>query len=135
MNYVLSIITIVSIFIQISPIKINPLSSLLKWIGKMLTGDLYLQIEKINIKIDKLEKTNDMRQLSSDKERITNYSYVLLHQNKLTTDQYNRAFECINRYKFFKTKYGDKINGHMDACIEMIQEHFKNGDILTKEKS
>ena len=64
-----------SFIIQITPIKLNPWSTLLGWIGKLLNGDL-------NKKIDKL--TNDMKDLSAqrkedEKDRHTGlFSFILL---------------------------------------------------------
>ena len=34
-----SILAVVGIFVEIVPVKFNPISSLLKWIGKNLNGD------------------------------------------------------------------------------------------------
>ena len=47
-KYGVQVILILSVFIQISPIKINPWSKLFKWIGKIIT-------EESNKKIDSLE--------------------------------------------------------------------------------
>lgn len=46
-----------SVFIQIAPIKINPWTSLIKWIGRSLTSN-------INDKLIKME--NDLKSLSFD---------------------------------------------------------------------
>jgi hypothetical protein len=42
---IVQITVILSIFIQIAPIKINPWSSLFKWIGKLITQESDKKIE------------------------------------------------------------------------------------------
>lgn len=39
-QHIVTILLVLSFFIQIAPIKINPWSSLIKWIGKTLTFNL-----------------------------------------------------------------------------------------------
>ena len=40
-QHIVSILIVLSIFIQIAPIKINPWSTLIKWVGKTLTANLH----------------------------------------------------------------------------------------------
>ena len=42
---IIQIIVIVSIFIQITPIKWNPITSFVKWFGKIITTDILGQIK------------------------------------------------------------------------------------------
>lgn len=39
-DHIVAMLVTLSVFIQIAPIKINPWSSLIKWVGKMLNGNL-----------------------------------------------------------------------------------------------
>lgn len=57
------IIAVLSVFIQITPIKFNPLSILLKWIGSMLNegtmkeiSEIKKEINGVNSKVDNLEQ-------------------------------------------------------------------------------
>ena len=50
------IILIGSLFIQVSPIKINPWSTIFKWIGKIIIGETCGKIDKLITKIEGLEK-------------------------------------------------------------------------------
>ena len=62
MKWLLGIVAVLSIFIQITPIKWNPISSLLNWIGSKLNESVRSQIEglhkeinSVNEKVDNLE--------------------------------------------------------------------------------
>ena len=50
----LAIVAVLSL-IQITPIKIDPWSSLLRWIGRKITGELSDKIDALSDKVDKLE--------------------------------------------------------------------------------
>ena len=39
-NHIVAVLLTLSVFIQIAPIKINPWSSLIKWIGSTLNAEL-----------------------------------------------------------------------------------------------
>jgi hypothetical protein len=49
----IQVLLIFSIFIQITPVKWNPISSFFKWISKLLTGDL---TDKMNDVSDRVEE-------------------------------------------------------------------------------
>ena len=53
-NHLWQILLFGSLFIQIAPIKINPWSALLKWIGKLITGDACTKIDGL------IEKVNNI---------------------------------------------------------------------------
>ena len=69
-KWITGIIAVLSIFIQITPIKWNPLSSLLKWIGGKLNegtmkevSAIRKEITGINSKVDNLEqKVNEVKE-------------------------------------------------------------------------
>jgi cobalamin biosynthesis protein CobD/CbiB len=57
-----TIIIIISIFIQITPIKISPWTALFKWIGKQVTGNTCSKIDGLIDKVGRIEsdvKTNE----------------------------------------------------------------------------
>lgn len=53
---IVQIIIVLSIFIQISPIKWNPLTSLLNWTGKLITSSVAEKVEEISKTIDDIKK-------------------------------------------------------------------------------
>ena len=53
-NHLWTIIIVISIFIQITPIKINPWSALFKWIGKTITGNACNKIDGLMEKVENM---------------------------------------------------------------------------------
>ena len=64
---------VLSVFIQIAPIKINPWSHLFKWIGKLINSESDKKIDEVIKKVDLLKQELTEAQKSIDeneKDRI-----------------------------------------------------------------
>ena len=119
--------------IEIMPIKIKPLSWLLRKAGKLLNNELIEKVDLLNVKVVQLERANDFKEILDIKQNLSNYK-VLLLQNGLDENQYRRCFELETKYNFYKEKYPGEVNGHMDALMEVIHENYKNENILHMNK-
>ena len=115
--------------IEISPIKVNPLKWLGRVIGKLLNGELEDKIDILSEKVNKLEKSEDFKNLLDVKTSLTTF-HVMLGTTGLNEDQYRRCFELEEKYNFYKNKYPGEVNGHMDALLESIHTHYQNDDIV-----
>ena len=110
-----------SFIIQITPIKLNPWSALLGWIGKLLNGDL-------NKKIDKL--TNDMKDLSAqrkedEKDRIRweilDFANSCRNGRSHTKDEFQHIITLKDKYKKLLQETND-TNGVFDAEYDYIKK-------------
>ena len=123
--------------IEISPIKINPIGWLLKYIGKLLNQDIKKEVSSLSEKVDKLEELSKTKFEAEElKQRITNY-HTLLLTNGLDNNQYRRCFELEDKYRLYQEKYEKKypgrVNGHLDAMLEAIHSNYLNGNIIFME--
>lgn len=115
--------------IEIVPVKVNPISWILKRIGNIANKDLCDRIDKIDEKVTKLERDSDFKDILDIKQNLSNYK-VLLADTGLDENQYRRCFELEMKYNEYKNKYPGEVNGHMDAIMEFIHEHYKAGFVL-----
>lgn len=112
-----SIIIIISIFIQITPIKINPWSALFKWIGKSLTGDACKKIDGLVEKIDKIDK---------DVDKI-NQDVMTNEKDRIRWEILDFANSCRNNRKHTRDEF-QHIVALNDKYIDLLEEtHDKNG--------
>lgn len=113
-----------STFIEIAPIKINPWSSLLEWIGNKLMRDTKEQIEKMDKKIeavnDRFDKfKNDIdRRLEDMSERddidqmdyirweILDFANSCRHDRKHTKDEFDHVIAQNKKYEGLLEKTG-----------------------------
>lgn len=114
------IIIALSIFIQISPIKINPWSAIFSWIKKQLMGDLTNQLNEITKEVQTNEKDrirwevldftnschNGRKHTKEEFQHIDklNKKYIKLLEQ---TNDSNGEFEV--EYQYFKDLYAQRI--------------------------
>ena len=123
-QHIIHILLVLSVFIQIAPIKINPWTSLIKWIGRSLTSN-------INDKLIKME--NDLKSLSLDideneKDRIRwevlDFANSCREGRRHSKDQFQHIITLNDKYKKLLKKTEDK-NGVFDAQYDFIQRIYK----------
>nr|DAZ26629.1 MAG TPA: hypothetical protein [Caudoviricetes sp.] len=107
-----SILAVVGIFVEIVPVKFNPISSLLKWIGKNLNGDLINRVEKLEEKVDENEKGRIRHEIYTFANNLRN------SKREYTADEFQHIFEINEKYK----NLGG--NGQIKVEMKYIQEKY-----------
>ncbi len=121
------IFLIASIFIQITPIKVNPWSAIFKWIGKQLLGDTKKEISDLS---------KEVRDNEKDRIRweILDFANSCRNHRKHTKDEFVHILELDKKYRNLLKLTGDE-NGVFDIEIKYIKELFKErlekNDFLT----
>lgn len=116
-----TIVIIVSIFIQITPIKINPWSALFKWIGKTITGNACSKIDGLIDKVEKIEK--DVKTNEKDRIRweILNFANSCRNNRKHTRDEFQHIVALNDKYKRLLQETND-TNGVFEVEYNYIQD-------------
>lgn len=120
-NHLWTIIIAISIFIQITPIKINPWSALFKWIGKTITNDACGKIDGLITKIDKIE--NDVKTNEKDRIRweILDFANSCRNNRRHTRDEFQHIVALNDKYKRLLKETGD-TNGVFEVEYNYIQD-------------
>ena len=100
--------------IQIMPIKINPWSALLKWIGKLVTGNACGKIDDLIKQVDENEK---------DRIRweVLDFANSCRNSRKHTRDEFQHIVALHDKYKKLLEKTND-TNGVFDLEYKYIQD-------------
>ena len=108
-----------SLFIQITPIKINPWTSLFQWIGKTITGNACSKIDNVIEKINCIE--TEVRNNEKDRIRweILDFANSCHNGRKHTKDEY-RHIDKLNRKYIQLLQETDDSNGEFEAEYEYI---------------
>lgn len=107
-----SILAIAGIFVEIVPVKFNPISSLLKWIGKNLNGDLINRVEKLEEKVDENEKGRIRHEIYTFANNLRN------SKREYTADEFQHIFKINEKYK----NLGG--NGQIKVEMKYIQDKY-----------
>ena len=107
-----SILALAGIFVEIVPVKFNPISSLLKWIGKNLNGDLINRVDKLEEKVDENEKGRIRHEIYTFANNLRN------SKREYTADEFQHIFKINEKYKMLGG------NGQIKVEMKYIQDKY-----------
>lgn len=122
-NFV-QVFLIFSIFIQITPIKWNPISSLIKWIGKNLTHDLNNKMDDVAEQVETLQEDMDANEKDRIRWEILDFANSCRNGRNHSHDEFKHIVELHDKYQALLDKTGDS-NGVFNTEYEWIQELYK----------
>lgn len=105
-----SLIIILLTLIQITPLKINPWSSILKAVGKLLTVDV----------LDKLDENS----ASTCRYRLIRFDDELRHDVKHTQEHFDQILDDITIYENYCKAHPLYPNSKAVLAIENIKETY-----------
>lgn len=128
------IIAILSVFIQIAPIKLNPWSRIFKWISKVLTGDACKKIDGVIEKIDTIEKNVTENEKDRIRWEILDFANSCRNGRKHTRDEFQHIITLNTKYRRLLAQTND-ANGVFEVEMEYIKqiyaERLEKNDFLT----
>ena len=118
----LGVIAFISVFIEITPIRFNPVSDFLHWLGKKMTGDLMERVAA-------LEDTVEEREAVSCRVRILRFSDELRRNVNHSQESFEQVIADIDYYEKYCIKHPDFKNNKTivakkriidvyEACLE-----------------
>ena len=122
-----SILVALSLFIQWTPsIKWNPWTSLFKWIGNVINGD-------IRKKIDSMAKAIDDNEKDRIRWEVLEFANSCRNDTKHSKDEFEHIVALNEKYKTLLEKTKDS-NGVFEAeyeyIVELYKERLRKNDFL-----
>lgn len=127
------VLIILSFVIQITPIKISPWTTILRWIEKILMHDIHDKMDKISSKMDSLE--NEINENEKDRIRweILDFANSCRNGRRHTRDEYQHIITLNKKYRQLLAKTKDE-NGVFELEYEYISklyaERLEKNDFL-----
>lgn len=120
-NHIWTVFVLLSVFIEIVPIKWSPLSSIFKWMGKKITAETQKELKQI--KKDLTEQRAMIEENEKDRIRweILDFANSCRNNRKHTKDEYQHIIALNDKYKELLAKTNDK-NGVFEAEYEYIKK-------------
>lgn len=115
-----------SCLIEIAPVKVNPLSAILKWIGKKINAET---LERI----DGLEKNMDQNEIDRIRYEVLNFATSCRQDVMHTQDEFEHIIALNGKYTRLLKKH-DKENGVFEAeyayILELYRERQRKNDFV-----
>lgn len=109
---ILSLLCMAGVVIEFVPIKFNPISSILKWLGKNFNGEMIDRISKLETKVDNNEKDRIRHEIFTFANNMRN------RKREYTAQEFQHIFEINEKYR----KMGG--NGQIKVEMKYIQEKY-----------
>ena len=106
--------------IQVAPIKINPWSWLGKMLKKSLFGSIEEKIDKISVKVDRLEVQAEEDKAIQARTQILRFAdelYIKVHHSQ---EYFLQMLDCVKLYQDYCKKHPDFPNGRTEHSCDLI---------------
>ena len=102
------IVIVFLVFFEITPIKLHPVSWVLGWIGRRMTGDLRIQVAD-------LRKDLDMQRMADIRSLVLDFSNSCLNGRKHTKEEFDHIIAENHRYEDLVKQYDVKNEVYTEA--------------------
>ena len=116
-GYFAAIFIIVSVFVEITPIKINPISSALSWFGRKITGDL-------TAKVDLIESSVSRNDAESRRARILSFGDECRRHVMHSQESYIQVLSDIDVYELYCDTHPEFKNSRTVLTTEYIKNAY-----------
>lgn len=132
-EFVVMILLTFSIFIEITPFKINPLSSLVKWMGHCFNKDTKKQLDSISLQLVDLSNRIDQIEIHDMRSTILDFANSCINERKHTQEEFEHVIDLYTSYEKIIEERGMK-NGRIELAYQYISDLYtaclKNNNFL-----
>lgn len=111
--------------IEITPIKFNPLSSILSWIGTKMNGKLIEKVDNLEEKTDALDKKIDMNEIDRIRWEILSFAGSCRTGRRHTKDEFEHIIGLHEKYNKILDEH-DMQNGLVTIEYEYIEDIYRH---------
>lgn len=121
------ILLILSVGVEFTPIKLNPWSAILGWIGSKLNSKMNAKLAEIETKVDKLDTSLEkhiaesaVKEIKDTRRDILEFCNSCMNGRKHTKEQFEFVIKQCDDYEKYIEENHVK-NGVVDAAIKEIR--------------
>ena len=119
------IILVFSIFIEITPIKLNPISTFLKWLGKKINGDVISKVDDLEKKIDSLEADFSKKEAIASRIRILRFGDEVRTGVRHSQESFDQVLDDISNYKLYCDSHKDFQNEKTVMTTKILLDNYR----------
>ena len=147
------VLLILSVFVEVTPIKVNPISRLLGWIGKKINGSLSKELsdfkretednfKAVKARQDAAERDSDLQRIAGIKSLVLSFANSCMNNRKHTLEEFHHILEENKIYEQLVEKQGVENDVYSESYAYILRvyrtcmdEHkFLTGESKGEEK-
>lgn len=106
---------------EIVPIKINPWSTLFRWIGKAINGELKEQLSDLSSDVSELKSDFEMKKAEDMRWEILEFANACRIGNEHSKDEWRHVMNQVSEYEEYTERKGI-TNGVIEEDTRFIRE-------------
>ena len=111
--------------IQVSPIKWNPWTSLARWIGRAINGEVIQEVKDLKQKVEQMDHDAGERRAKDARARVLRFGDELLHDDRHSKEHFDDILQDITEYEKYCDKHREFENDRMKLTAQKIKETYK----------
>lgn len=128
------VVVLLSLFIEITPVKVNPLSAVAKWFGKKANGELHNEVANLRKDVADIRGDISRQQAEACRCRIIRFGDDLRIGQRHSQDHFQQVLLDIVNYDLYCEAHPDFCNGVTKLTSKLIEDTYescvKNNDFL-----
>lgn len=113
---------------EIVPIKINPWSTLFRWIGKAINGELKEQLSDLSSDVSELKSDFEMKKAEDMRWEILEFANTCRIGNEHSKDEWRHVMNQVSEYEEYTERKGI-TNGVIEEDTRFIRELYHERNI------
>lgn len=118
---IIGICSAAGICLELFPVKVYPVSSILKKIGNIMNSDMMSEFQNLKSEFNEHLKDFDFNKINDIRKEIVDFSLACQRNEHHTRDEFDRVFSRINEYHDLLDKYKME-NGKIDIEVSYINK-------------
>lgn len=119
------VLALLSVFVEISPVKINPVSAFLKWMGKKINGEVIEKVDKLETEVKAIQQADAERDAINCRARILRFGDEVIHGVRHSKDHFDQTLRDIDTYEKYCSSHPDFKNNVTGMTTEKIKDVYK----------
>lgn len=116
---------VLACFIDITPgIKFNPIKTVLRWVGRMINGELEKELKNVKTSIKEQQDSIDENEKDRIRWEVLDFANSCRNGRKHTKDEFEHIIVLNSKYHGLLKKTDD-TNGVFDAEYQFVYELYQ----------
>lgn len=118
-------ILLLTILVEVAPIKINPWSWLAKAAGRALNGEVLSKVNTLEEDVKQIKADADRREAIACRTRILHFGDEIFHSEKHSKEHFDQILRDITTYERYCDAHPDFENNTAVLTIDRIESVYK----------
>lgn len=120
-----TVVALVSVFIEITPVKINPVSKFLAWLGRKINSEVIAKVDRLETEVQAMRKADGEQEAINCRYRILRFGDEVKHGTRHSQEHFEQILADIDAYEIYCKDHKDFKNNKTKVTTERILDVYR----------